>query len=331
MRVMRRKFSHTRVQWSCDRPVPASRDTIRPGGPGPGRGWHAIRNLYRADAPKGVPDERARYGPDNRLAGESSPYLLLHQHNPVDWYPWGEEALEKARCENKPIFLSVGYSTCYWCHVMERESFSDLHIAAQMNRDFVNIKLDREERPDLDEIYMAATQLLTARGAGPTRCSSPTDLAPFFAGTYFPPTACYGRPGFGSILNRFAEAWKSRRAGVDEQSGRSRAPSPLLGRGPRPFPTAGGEVAPRALARSPGDSTRTMGGFGAAPKFPSPSNLYFLSMDDDGDPDAKEMLAPPSTRMARGGIYDQLAGGFHRYSTDREWIVPHFEKMLYDI
>src|SRR5215813_666989 len=158
------------------------------------------------------------HSPTNRLAGESSPYLLLHQHNPVDWYPWGEEALERARREDKPIFLSVGYSTCYWCHVMERESFSNPAVAEQMNRDFVNIKLDREERPDLDEIYMAATQILTEQGGWPNSVFLTPDLKPFYAGTYFPPDSRYGRPGFRQVLEDLSHAWKDRRADVEEQS-----------------------------------------------------------------------------------------------------------------
>ncbi len=268
----------------------------------------------------------------NRLAGESSPYLLLHKHNPVDWYPWGEEALERARREDKPIFLSVGYSTCYWCHVMERESFSNPAIAELMNREFVNVKLDREERPDLDEIYMTATQILTEQGGWPNSVFLTPGLTPFYAGTYFPPENRYGRPGFRQVLEDLSHAWKTRRADVEEQSaemGRAMAHY-LEGRShPSPEPPAG-TAALRALDSLARRFDPQWGGFGNAPKFPTPSNLYLL-LDLAGEREnAGEMLAASLDQMARGGIYDQLAGGFHRYATDREWKIPHFEKMLYD-
>ncbi|HVR11373.1 MAG TPA: DUF255 domain-containing protein [Thermoanaerobaculia bacterium] len=268
----------------------------------------------------------------NRLAGESSPYLLLHQHNPVDWYPWGEEALRRASREDKPIFLSVGYSTCYWCHVMERESFADPRVAAVMNRDFVNIKLDREERPDLDEVYMTATQILTGQGGWPNSLFLTPKLEPFFAGTYFPPDDAHGRPGFRHVLEDLAQAWKERRTDVEEQAAE-------MAKAMRHFL----EERSRPGAEPPGPGTcwrgvdslarrfdREWGGFGSAPKFPTPSNLFLLLEMAPERPDAGEMLAATLDAMARGGIYDQLAGGFHRYATDREWKVPHFEKMLYD-
>jgi uncharacterized protein YyaL (SSP411 family) len=268
----------------------------------------------------------------NRLAGESSPYLLLHAHNPVDWYPWGPEALEKARSEDKPIFLSVGYSTCYWCHVMERESFSNPETAALMNRSFVNIKLDREERPDVDEIYMAATQILSGHGGWPNSLFLTPDLKPYYAGTYFPPEDRYGRPGFRSVLQSMADAWASRRAEVHEQAEE-------MGHAMHHFLEE--RAQPAAVPPHPGSSIhsvdalakrfdRRFGGFGDAPKFPTPSNLLLLLDLASERPDAGEMLAATLDAMARGGIYDQLGGGFHRYSTDREWKVPHFEKMLYD-
>jgi uncharacterized protein YyaL (SSP411 family) len=268
----------------------------------------------------------------NRLAGESSPYLLLHQHNPVDWYPWGEEALERARREDKPLFLSVGYSTCYWCHVMERESFSDARVAALMNRDFVNIKLDREERPDLDEIYMTATQILTGQGGWPNSLFLTPQLKPFFAGTYFPPADRHGRPGFAHVLDDMAAAWRDRRAEVEEQAEEmAQAMRRFLEERAAPLgepPGAGGcWRSVDALARR---FDREWGGFGSAPKFPTPSNLYLLGEMAGERSDAGEMLAATLDGMARGGIYDQLGGGFHRYATDREWKIPHFEKMLYD-
>jgi uncharacterized protein YyaL (SSP411 family) len=279
-----------------------------------------------------VSDHPAEPTVANRLAGESSPYLLLHRHNPVDWYPWGEEALARARREDKPIFLSVGYSTCYWCHVMERESFSDPAVAAVMNREFVNVKLDREERPDLDEIYMTATQIMTGQGGWPNSLFLSPGLEPFFAGTYFPPDDAHGRPGFRHVLEDLAEAWKQRRAEVEEQAAEmARAMRRFLEERARPAAEPAGPGAcwrgVDALARR---FDREWGGFGGAPKFPTPSNLFLLLEMVPERPDAGEMLAATLDAMARGGIYDQLAGGFHRYATDREWKVPHFEKMLYD-
>ena len=271
--------------------------------------------------------------PANRLAAASSPYLRLHAHNPVDWYPWGEEALQRARREDKPIFLSIGYSTCYWCHVMERESFSDPAIAALMNERFVNVKLDREERPDLDEVYMTATQLMTGQGGWPNSLFLTPKLEPFFAGTYFPPEDKWGRPGFRSLIQGIGEAWRERREDVDAQARE-------LGEAVRH--QLGGRFAPAEDVPGPAlfdSALRTLtqrfdptwGGFGEAPKFPTPSNLMLLlEAAEGGDVEARRMLAVTLDRMARGGLYDQLGGGFHRYATDREWKVPHFEKMLYD-
>ncbi len=268
----------------------------------------------------------------NRLAGESSPYLLLHKHNPVDWYPWGPEALERARAEDKPIFLSVGYSTCYWCHVMERESFSSPAIAERMNRDFVNIKLDREERPDLDEIYMSATQILSGQGGWPNSVFLTPELKPYYAGTYFPPEDRYGRPGFPTLLRDLAEAWRSRRDDVLEQGEEMmRAMRHYLEEraAPIPEPPPAGSVG-RAFDSLAKRFDAAHGGFGGAPKFPSPSNLYFLAELAESRPEAARLLTATLDAMARGGIYDQLGGGFHRYATDAAWRVPHFEKMLYD-
>ncbi len=268
----------------------------------------------------------------NRLAGESSPYLLLHQHNPVDWYPWGEEAIERARREDKPIFLSVGYSTCYWCHVMERESFSSPETAELMNREFVNVKLDREERPDLDEVYMTATQILSGQGGWPNSVFLTPDLKPFYAGTYFPPDDRHGRPGFRHVLEDLAAAWGTRRREVEDQAEEmARAMRRYLEERAQPSAEPpGGAVALRALDSLARRFDREWGGFGGAPKFPTPSNLYLLLEFAGARPEAAEMLALTLDQMARGGIYDQLGGGFHRYATDREWKIPHFEKMLYD-
>ncbi|MEO8195662.1 MAG: DUF255 domain-containing protein [Thermoanaerobaculia bacterium] len=272
----------------------------------------------------------------NRLAAESSPYLLLHAHNPVDWYPWGPEALAKAKAEDKPIFLSVGYSTCFWCHVMERESFSDPAVAALMNEEFVNIKVDREERLDLDEIYMLATQILHGQGGWPNSVFLTPDLLPFFAGTYFPPIDSRGMPGFPTVLRSMIHAWKERRGDVEQQGAELGDAirkhlseiEPMLG----VLPAA--EPMERGLASLREKFDPTWGGFGGAPKFPSPGNLFhLLALAEPDSPHAGAagmMLAASLDAMARGGIYDQLAGGFHRYATDREWKVPHFEKMLYD-
>jgi uncharacterized protein YyaL (SSP411 family) len=272
----------------------------------------------------------------NRLAAESSPYLLLHAHNPVDWYPWGPEALAKAKAEDKPIFLSVGYSTCFWCHVMERESFSDPGIAALMNEEFVNIKVDREERLDLDEIYMLATQVLHGQGGWPNSVFLTPDLLPFFAGTYFPPIDSRGMPGFPTVLRSMIHAWKERRGDVEQQGAElgEAIRRHLAELEPHTGALPAGEPAERGLAALREKFDPTWGGFGGAPKFPSPANLFLLLAQAEPDSahagPAGMMLAATLDAMARGGIYDQLAGGFHRYATDREWRVPHFEKMLYD-
>jgi uncharacterized protein YyaL (SSP411 family) len=270
--------------------------------------------------------------PSNRLARESSPYLLLHQNNPVDWYPWGDEALSRAREEDRLIFLSVGYSTCYWCHVMERESFSDPAMAELMNDSFVNVKLDREERPDLDEIYMTATQVLTGHGGWPNSLFLTPDLKPFFAGTYFPPDDRMGMPGFRRVLLSMVDAWTNRRPEVLEQA---QSVSEGLRRylEERAQPTGAvpePEVARESLTALERRYDSDWGGFSEAPKFPSPSNLLLLEEFVDSHPMAAEMLTSTLDQMARGGIYDRLGGGFHRYATDGEWKIPHFEKMLYD-
>ena len=294
-------------------------------------------------------DEAALKNPDgswkwtNRLVHETSPYLLLHAHNPVDWYPWGDEALALAKKENKIIFLSVGYSTCYWCHVMERKVFSNPEIAAVMNRNFINIKIDREERPDLDEIYMTATQLLVQRGGWPNSVFLTPDLKPFYAGTYFPPTDMPGRPGFPTILDAVHEAWVTREAEVIKSAKQiSNAIEMATSRG---FTALSAKVLDRSLITGALDHLRTnyshaYGGFGTAPKFPSPANLEFLLSEYERNsglqtpPTGNESLLQMVTRtldmMAYGGMYDQIGGGFHRYSVDAKWLIPHFEKMLYD-
>jgi len=276
----------------------------------------------------------------NRLAGEQSPYLLQHADNPVHWYPWGEEAFAAARKANKPIFLSVGYSTCHWCHVMNRESFSDPEIAAFMNKHFINIKLDREERPDVDRVYMTFVQATTGRGGWPMSVWLTPDLKPFTGGTYFPPEDNFGRPGFLTVLERIAEAWEQDESEIRAQA--SQVTERL-----REFTTAtpgDGEAAKlnpapldAGLAQLQDRFDPEFGGFGSAPKFPRPSELLFLFNEtvrlgpDSGEGErALEMATTTLENMMRGGIHDHLGGGFHRYSVDRFWHIPHYEKMLYD-
>ncbi len=267
----------------------------------------------------------------NRLADETSPYLLQHAHNPVDWYPWGEEAFERARKEDKPIFLSIGYSTCHWCHVMEHESFENAEIAAIMNEHFVCIKVDREQRPDVDQIYMNAVVITTGSGGWPLSIFLTPEGEPFFGGTYFPPKDVYGRPGFGRILLSVAEAWKSKRQDLVSSAGK--LTGYLEGRPPA---TGAAKLSPETLAKAfhilRDTSDRVNGGFGGAPKFPQPTNLSMLLSywRRTGDVQALQMVEDTLAAMAGGGIYDHLGGGFHRYATDTRWLVPHFEKMLYD-
>jgi len=275
--------------------------------------------------------EHAPDRPSNRLAQETSPYLLQHAHNPVDWFPWGPEALERARAEQKPIFLSVGYSACHWCHVMERESFESEEIARLMNEHFVNIKVDREERPDLDDIYMKAVQSLSGQGGWPMSVFLTPELEPFYGGTYFPPHGAWGRPGFAEVLLGLSRAWQEDRTRVVEQGRKLR--ERIAGEGRL---DARGELHPEILDRSLAALQQSFdplwGGFGDAPKFPHALDLRLClrHATRTGQAPARELAVLTLERMARGGICDQLGGGFHRYSTDREWLVPHFEKMLYD-
>jgi len=270
----------------------------------------------------------------NRLINETSPYLLQHAHNPVDWYPWGKEALTRAKAENKPIFLSIGYAACHWCHVMAHESFEDLDTAATMNEHFVNIKVDREERPDLDEVYMEAVVAMTGRGGWPMSVFLTPEGVPFYGGTYFPPADRYGIPSFKRVLISVAQAYRQQRAEIE--------------RGGEQFKLRVGQSLPlgtrvdlslldaEALDLAFGGLARSFdaahGGFGNAPKFPQPMPLEFLLRyhHRSGESQALKIVDLTLTRMASGGIYDQLGGGFHRYSTDADWLVPHFEKMLYD-
>ncbi|MDQ1591684.1 MAG: uncharacterized protein QOG71_2311 [Pyrinomonadaceae bacterium] len=268
----------------------------------------------------------------NRLQNETSPYLLQHAHNPVDWYPWGEEALAKSRAENKPILLSIGYSACHWCHVMERESFENEEIAALMNENFVNIKVDREERPDLDQIYMNAVQLMLGHGGWPLTVFLTPELVPFYGGTYFPPEDRFRLPGFPRVITGVADAYRSRPDEIAETTSsflNELRRMNVAYESDEPLDTQLLDAAYSALARN---YDKRHGGFGGAPKFPASMNLEFLLRMHEraGDAEALDMVTHTCRKMAEGGLYDQLGGGFHRYSTDAQWLVPHFEKMLYD-
>jgi len=282
----------------------------------------------------------------NRLANETSPYLLQHAHNPVDWYPWGPEAFEAARSQDKPIFLSVGYSTCYWCHVMERESFENEAVAREMNQRFINIKVDREERPDVDQLYMTAVQVLTQQGGWPMSVFLLPDLRPFYGGTYFPPADAYGRPGFVTLLRAIDDAYRNRRADVNRSAEQLLN---ILRQLAEPPPasqriTINWEQIDELVRRSTADYDPVHGGFGGAPRFPRQTLLemlltYLRLRPVDLDPQSQianrkaqilSMVRHTLDAMANGGIRDHLGGGFHRYSTDAQWLVPHFEIMLYD-
>jgi uncharacterized protein YyaL (SSP411 family) len=268
----------------------------------------------------------------NRLIEEKSPYLLQHAHNPVDWWAWGEAAFEKARREEKPIFLSIGYSTCHWCHVMERESFEDEAVAAVLNRYFVPVKVDREERPDVDRIYMHFVQATTGSGGWPMSVWLTPDLKPFFGGTYFPPDNRWGRPGFKTILEYIANAWISDRAKILESSANVLAELRKQGEWTPQGTIVDDGIVESCYAVFRRTYDARLGGFGSAPKFPRPVAFNFLLRYhyETGNPEALEMAVTTLREMAKGGMNDQLGGGFHRYSVDERWFVPHFEKMLYD-
>ena len=268
----------------------------------------------------------------NRLSNETSPYLLQHAHNPVDWYSWGEEALARAKREDKPILLSIGYSACHWCHVMERESFENEGIAAIMNQHFVNIKVDREERPDLDEIYMNAVQIMTRQGGWPMTMFLTPELQPFYGGTYFPPDDRYGRPGFANVLQAVAAAYRDRRGDVSKQADEIVEHLTQMSSVSDHGHDLTTDLLDGAFRHYRSTFDSQYGGFGNAPKFPPSMGLPFLLRYwlRTENPNALEMAELTLEKMARGGMYDQLGGGFHRYSTDAVWLVPHFEKMLYD-
>jgi uncharacterized protein YyaL (SSP411 family) len=270
----------------------------------------------------------------NRLADETSPYLLQHADNPVDWYPWGEEALAKAKAEDKPIFLSIGYSACHWCHVMAHESFEDEGVAAILNEHFVSIKVDREERPDLDRIYMNAVQAMTGGGGWPMSVFLTPEGQPFFGGTYFPPTPRYGMPSFSQVLTAVADGWQNRRQELIVSGQRLVAALEQQNaiREDVKRESVKSETVESAFQNLLKRFDRVHGGWGDAPKFPQPMALEFLLRYHHltGAPRALQMVSQTLQAMARGGMYDQLGGGFHRYSVDDHWLVPHFEKMLYD-
>ncbi len=313
---------------------------------------HLDGNPTPADAERPENKATEKHDHTNRLAQEKSPYLLQHAHNPVDWYPWGEEAFKKARQEDKPIFLSVGYSTCHWCHVMEHESFENEEVAAIMNRDFVNIKVDREERPDVDRVYMTFVQATTGGGGWPMSVWLTPDLKPFVGGTYFPPENRYGQPGFKSVLERIATAWKQDHDKIVQQGSRIIDALRESQSAPESRDKIDSSVLDAAFKQLDRSYDSKDGGFGNAPKFPRPVMLNFLTRfyaRKAGDAsqlspkaDATETVALQQgkralemalftlRKMAAGGIHDHIGGGFHRYSVDRYWHVPHFEKMLYD-
>ncbi len=290
-----------------------------------------IIGLFAIPGDKKMPTAAVTHKHTNRLIKENSPYLLQHAHNPVDWYPWSDEAFEIAAKQDKPIFLSIGYSSCHWCHVMERESFTDERIAKIMNEHFVCIKVDREERPDVDAVYMEAVQMMTGSGGWPLSVFLTPQGKPFYGGTYFPPKDTYGRPSFKQVLLTISDTWENKReqllgsadrineimSSQSEQNGRENLSSDILERAHVYFESI---------------FDNTYGGFGAAPKFPQPSNLSMLLRYWHRNKNDKtlEMVEKTLDAMANGGIYDHIGGGFHRYSTDAQWLIPHFEKMLYD-
>jgi uncharacterized protein YyaL (SSP411 family) len=277
----------------------------------------------------------------NRLSEESSPYLLQHAHNPVDWYPWGEEALRRARQESKPILVSIGYSACHWCHVMERESFEDADTARLMNEHFINIKIDREERPDLDHIYMDAVQAITGSGGWPLNVFLTSDGRPFYGGTYFPPRPVYNRPSWKEVLAGVARSYRERKEEIEEQAGSltrhvAGAGSFGIGQAAGDASAAGSPFVPEILRQIRDQllatADRREGGFGGAPKFPQTFSIRYLLhyYYYTRDAEALDQACLSLDKMIAGGIFDHLGGGFARYSTDNEWLVPHFEKMLYD-
>lgn len=299
---------------------------------------YCFRNMASGNEGPGDPPHTPDR-PANRLANEKSPYLLQHAHNPVDWYPWGQEAFDKAKSEDKPIFLSVGYSTCHWCHVMERESFEDLEIGRFLSENFVCVKVDREERPDVDKVYMTFVQATSGGGGWPMSVWLTPDLRPFIGGTYFPPRDGGGRPGLKTVLARITEQWQNNRAALESSGEKvleALRKGTAISANPDETPPPARDVANRCFQQLAHSYEEEYGGFREAPKFPTPVNLMFLmshwavnrSLAEGAE--ALQMTLHTLRMMALGGIHDHVAQGFHRYSTDSSWHVPHFEKMLYD-
>ena len=268
----------------------------------------------------------------NRLINETSPYLLQHAHNPVDWYPWGDEALERARNEDKPILISIGYSSCHWCHVMERESFENEDTARLMNENFVCVKVDREEHPDIDHVFMQSVQAMTGRGGWPLTVFLTAEGEPFYGGTYFPPEDAHGLPAFSRVLETVADAYRNKRPLVMDAAERLTSSIKQMSSIEASVGPVSPDILDQAYQALVPQFDNQNGGFGLAPKFPQPMILNFLlrSYNRTNEPQALNMVELTLDRMAAGGIYDQIGGGFHRYSTDAHWLVPHFEKMLYD-
>ncbi len=273
----------------------------------------------------------------NKLINETSPYLLQHAHNPVDWYPWGEEALAKAKKENKPIFLSIGYAACHWCHVMERESFENEEIAEILSNHFISIKVDREERPDLDDIYMTAVVAISGNGGWPMTVFLTPELKPFYGGTYFPPEDKWGRVGFKNLISRLKDFWLNDQSRTKLFQDAETLYRVVEQRTSLSLPVEeDAQLSPALLANAAHQLEAAFddkwGGFGSAPKFPPSNAVKFLLRDyfQTGNKRSLDMATFTLDMMHSGGIYDHLAGGFHRYSVDNEWLVPHFEKMLYD-
>ena len=297
-------------------------------------GLELLKLIHWESAPTVVSSRMSGEPWTNRLIKEKSPYLLQHAHNPVDWFPWGEEAFRKARAENKPIFLSIGYSTCHWCHVMEHESFENPQIAKVLNHHFVSIKVDREERPDVDRVYMLFVQSTTGSGGWPMSVFLTPELQPFLGGTYYPPEDRYGRPGFGTLLERLADVWRQNREKVIDQGERftQALNEALVQKKAQPADSLRSAWLDTAYRQFTASFDPEEGGFGAAPKFPRPAVFHFLLRywARTGSAPALDMTVFTLRKMAAGGMYDHLGGGFHRYSVDARWHVPHFEKMLYD-
>jgi len=268
----------------------------------------------------------------NRLANETSPYLLQHANNPVDWYPWGAEALARAKAEDKPILLSIGYSACHWCHVMEHESFEDADTARIMNANFVSIKVDREERPDLDAIYMQAVQAISGHGGWPMTMFLTPDGKPFYGGTYYPPTPRHGLPAFKQVLESVASSYRTRKSDVAQSAAQLTEQLQAQSEQQMQHEALNRLLIDEAFSSLERQYDKAQGGFGSAPKFPQPMNLEFVLRvyKRTRYPAALAMVENTLWKMARGGMYDQIGGGFHRYSVDSRWLVPHFEKMLYD-